>query len=71
MSGWKTFRKRKRARPGNFNPDSEYCSHAINEYRAQGGQITVLPSPPAVFETNDFNIEDEATENVNLRGIYD
>lgn len=71
MSDWKTFRKRKRARRGNFNPDSEYCSQAITEYRAQGGQITVLPSPPNVFEANDFNIEDEATETVNLRGVCD
>lgn len=72
MIDWRTFKKRKkRGIRDNFNPNSEYIAQAVTEYCALGGQVTVLPSRPNEFETNDFNIENEATENVNLRGIYD
>jgi len=32
----------KRQKPGKFNPDQEYINRAVEEYKKQGGRVTVI-----------------------------
>lgn len=45
------YNKRKKARPGDFNPSQSYIDKAVADYLASGGTITPLEADEDSYET--------------------